>query len=73
MPNNTDAVTTAPKEDVLLNEAEAAKVLDVKPATLSVWRSNKRYPLPYLKIGRLVRYRRSTLDAFLNSCARETA
>jgi len=50
----------------LRNEAEAAQILDLKPGTLQVWRSTKRYPLPYIKVGRLVRYRQSDLEAFLN-------
>lgn len=53
--------------DPLRNEAEAAETLGVKPTTLQIWRCTKRYPLPYIKVGRLVRYRQSALDAFLNS------
>lgn len=51
----------------LLPESEAAKLLQVAPGTLSVWRSTKRYPLPYIKVGRRVRYRRSDLEAWLES------
>ena len=57
--------------DPLLSEAEAAVFLRVKPTSLQVWRSTRRYPLPYLKVGRLVRYRLSALNAFL--AAREVA
>jgi len=32
---------------------------------LSVWRSTGRYNLPYMKVGRLVRYRLSDLAEFL--------
>jgi excisionase family DNA binding protein len=53
--------------DPLLTPAQAAEVLGVKPATLEVWRSNKRHVIPYIKVGRLVRYRRSALAAFLAS------
>ncbi len=53
--------------DPLLSEQEAAAFLGVKPATLQVWRSSRRYALSYLKIGRLVRYRQSALVAFLSS------
>jgi predicted DNA-binding transcriptional regulator AlpA len=53
--------------DQLRNEAEAANILGVKPTTLQIWRSTRRYPLPYIKVGRLVRYRQSALDAFLVS------
>ena len=51
----------------LRDEAFAAEYIGVKPGTLQVWRSTKRYPLPYLKVGRLVRYRQSDLDAFLKA------
>jgi hypothetical protein len=46
-------------------EADAAEVLGVKPSTLSVWRSTGRHNLPYMKVGRLVRYRLSDLAKFL--------
>ena len=53
--------------DPLLSEAQAAEFLGVKPASLQVWRSTKRYSLAYVKVGRLVRYRLSALNAFLVS------
>lgn len=53
--------------DPLLNEQQAAQFLGVKPASLQVWRSTKRYHLQYVKVGRLVRYRLSALQAFLSS------
>ncbi|MDZ4145690.1 MAG: helix-turn-helix domain-containing protein [Burkholderiales bacterium] len=52
--------------DPLRNEVESAQFLGVKPTTLQIWRCTKRYPLPYIKVGRLVRYRQSDLEAFLN-------
>lgn len=51
----------------LKDEKEAAKFLDVSPGTLQVWRSTRRYPLPFVKIGRKVRYRLSDLQAFVQS------
>ena len=53
--------------DPLLTETQAAEALDVRPGTLSVWRSTKRYPLPFLKVGRKVRYRKSDVRALLES------
>jgi predicted DNA-binding transcriptional regulator AlpA len=53
--------------DPLRNEVESAQFLGVKPTTLQIWRCTKRYPLPYIKVGRLVRYRQSALDAFLTA------
>jgi len=37
----------------------------VQPRTLAVWASTHRYDLPLVKVGRLVRYRKSDLEAFL--------
>ena len=56
----------------LLDDIAAAAMLDVSPGTLSVWRSTGRYALPFLKIGRKVRYRRADLDAWLAARVRET-
>jgi Helix-turn-helix domain len=52
----------------LVTADEAARILgNLAPNTLAVWRTTKRYALPYLKVGRLVRYRRSDLEKFLAS------
>ena len=56
----------------LLNEQEAAQLLDIAPGTLSVWRSVGRYNLPFLKVGRSVRYRRSDLLAWLDARVRQS-
>lgn len=53
--------------DELYNRPEAAIYLGVTVGTLAVWASSKRYELPYVKIGRLVKYRKSDLDAFISS------
>lgn len=55
---------------VSVDDKQAAEALFVKATTLAVWRSTGRYNLPYLKVGRLVRYRVSDLAEFL---ARRTA
>ena len=49
----------------LLNEEQAASVLQVKPNTLAVWRSTKRYAIPFVKIGACVRYKRADLEAYI--------
>lgn len=54
----------------LLDEKAAAELLDVVPGTLSVWRSTGRYNLPFIKVGRKVRYRRADLLAWLASRTR---
>ena len=48
----------------LLTVHEAAAYLGVAVQTLHNWRSSGRYRLPCLRVGRLVRYRRSDLDAW---------
>ncbi len=52
----------------LLNNNQAAQYIGVTPGTLEVWRCAKRYNIAYLKIGRLVKYRKADLDNFLNDC-----
>jgi len=54
-------------KETLYSEKEAADFLGLEPGTLSVWRSTKRYPLPFCKIGRLVKYRESDLLTFVES------
>lgn len=53
--------------DELLSRAEAAEYLGVTKSTLAVWASVKRYGLPYVKMGRLVKYRKTALDAFIEN------
>lgn len=56
----------------LLDDNATAALLDVSPGTLSVWRSTGRYNLPFLKIGRKVRYRRSDIETWLQARTRES-
>lgn len=56
--------------DTLLDDAQAAAALGLRPSTLSVWRSTGRYALPYVKVGRLVRYRAGDLAAWLDKRAK---
>lgn len=56
-------IIAASKE--LLDEKQAAAKLDVTPGTLSVWRSTGRYALPFIKVGRKVRYRLEDLENWL--------
>ncbi len=56
----------------LIDEKQAAEHLTVSPGTLSVWRSTCRYNLPFVKVGRAVRYRIADLDAWLATRARDS-
>ncbi len=53
--------------DPLLSEQQTADVLGLKATTLQVWRSTQRYQLPYIKVGRNVRYRASAVQAFIEA------
>ena len=52
--------------DILINRKEAAEIIGVSPTTLAVWDCTKRYDLNPIKIGKLVRYRRSRIEQFLS-------
>lgn len=58
------------KEDYLLSREETAKLLGIKPETLSAWSHHKRYNLSYIKIGRLVKYRYSDIMDFIKKQTR---
>ena len=57
----------ADERDPLLTETQTAELLGLKPQSLSVWRCTKRYALPWVKVGRLVRYRHSDVLRFLEN------
>ncbi len=50
-----------------LTLAQAADHLDIATHTLAVWGCTQRYPLPYLKVGRKVRYLEPDVEEFLLS------
>lgn len=59
----------------LMSRKEAAKYLGVAPQTLAIWACTKRHPLPYVRVGRLAKYRKHDLDSFLDTrwVGKETA
>lgn len=57
-------VTNGP---TLLNRAQAAELLGVKPQTLATWHITGRYGLPLIKVGRSVRYRLADLEKWLTA------
>ncbi|MGE0049469.1 MAG: helix-turn-helix domain-containing protein [Acidithiobacillus sp.] len=50
---------------VFVDAETAAQVLGIKCNTLTNWRSTGRYALPFVKTGRLVRYRVSDLAEWI--------
>lgn len=52
--------------DRLLTPDQAASILAVQTKTLSHWRYTGEGPA-YTKVGRLVRYRRADLDAWVDA------
>lgn len=51
----------------LLTEKDVIKKFKLRPTSLQQARHHKRWPLRYLKIGRLVRYRASDIREFLEA------
>ena len=56
----------AQNSNSLMTPKEVAEMLGVSVGTLAIWRCHKRYPLDFIKCGRLVRYRRSDVESFLS-------
>lgn len=50
----------------LFTRPEAAAYLRVKPETLAAWAHHRRYPLPFVKLGRRVVYKKTDLDQFID-------
>lgn len=73
MPKPDSAITAILNNhltDPLYPPKQAANYIGVTEQTLAVWRCTSRYAIPYIKVGRLVKYRKSALDAFLNNRTR---
>ena len=64
-----DTATTE-RSSPLLDTFEAARYLGVPRQTLAVWRThNKRCGPPYIRLGRHIKYRRTDLDAWIDTQA----
>ena len=49
----------------LLSAKETAGLLGITESTLATWRCLGRYDLPYIKVGRLCKYRREAIEKFI--------
>jgi len=68
--NAIPTVDRTPSPNYLLDPAGAGAYIGgesspIKPATLADWRCKRTGP-PFVKVGRLVRYRLEDLDVWLN-------
>jgi excisionase family DNA binding protein len=54
----------------LIDCQETAEILGISKSALEVWRTTGRYKLPFIKVGRNVRYRRSDVLQWLESRTR---
>ena len=53
-------------DDKLFTNKEAAEYLGIKENTLTIWRNSRKYDIPYIQVGRKIKYKKSDLDKFLN-------
>lgn len=64
--------SSASPRQPLLTESEAAALLKVQPATLAAWRLRGHPRLPFVRVGRCVRYRAQDLAAFIEGHLRRS-
>jgi Helix-turn-helix domain len=53
------------KTEGLWNSVYVARILGISPTTLPIWRCNTPEKLPFIKVGRAVRYRPEDVRAFI--------
>jgi hypothetical protein len=69
-PSEPAAADALPLLDTWLSEGQFAKEMSVTLRTIRRWRALGDGP-PYAKIGRTVRYRKSTARAWMIGCERD--
>lgn len=52
-------------ETILLTQAEAAKYLGTTVGTLNTWRYHSKNPLPEIRWGNRIKYRKADLDSWI--------
>jgi|TARA_X000000950_G_scaffold103273_1_gene130315 hypothetical protein len=67
---STVKIASETAKQVLLGEKEAAERLSLSPQALRLWRKRREQGLeapviPFVKLGRLVKYRQVDVDQFL--------
>jgi excisionase family DNA binding protein len=66
VPLSLTSELTASNSEMLVSRRDAARYLGVSEQTLAIWKCTGRYSLPFVKIGRLVKYRKLDLDRFIS-------
>lgn len=57
--------TNSLSADTMMKRPKAAAYIGVCEQTLANWATSGRYELPFIKVGRAVRYRKADLDRWL--------
>ena len=60
--NNSEVSLDA---DMLINTEKAAELLSIPAATLTKWRSTGQVKIPFVRIGRQIKYRTTDLKLFI--------
>ena len=58
----------AAPDEAAVDNRQAAAFLNLAPETLEVWRSTRRQQIPYIKIGKSIRYLLGDLREFQAKC-----
>ncbi|MDE1952586.1 MAG: helix-turn-helix domain-containing protein [Betaproteobacteria bacterium] len=69
-PHPSETPPAAPQIDVgdsLLTRQQTAQMLKMAPQTLASWASSGRGGLPFIKFGRLVRYKKSDVQRYIET------
>lgn len=66
-------MTKHDEAESLITPQEAAKIIGVSVRTLQGWRTDwgEYVPLPYYRLGRVIRYKREDIDNFLKRSRHE--
>lgn len=63
--NNKKDIQMEINNPILLTQTQAAKYIGTTVGTLNTWRHYGRNPLPYIKWGNRIKYRKEDLDAWI--------
>lgn len=72
MRSNAHNINSKQKESimtdiVLMTQAQAAKYLGTTVGTLNTWRHYGKNPIPFIRWGNRIKYRKADIDNWLNT------